>query len=142
MAVKQLTAFIENQPGKLKTMVEAISNADVNIRAMSIADTKDFGILRLTVSDTDKAKTALAASCVTSVIEVIAVKMSDKAGSLAEILGVLDKAGVNIEYMCAFTAPADKGAYVVIRVDDNVSAEKVLKENGSETLTDAEIEAF
>ena len=62
MAVKQLTAFIENQPGKLKTMVEAISNADVNIRAMSIADTKDFGILRIIVSDTDKAKAALAAS--------------------------------------------------------------------------------
>ena len=142
MAVKQLTAFIENQPGKLKTMVEAISKADVNIRAMSIADTKDFGILRIIVSDTDKAKAALAASCVTSVIEVIAVKMTDKAGSLAEILGVLDKAGVNIEYMYAFTAPADKGAYVVIRVDDNASAEKVLKEHNIETLTDAEIEAF
>ena len=142
MAVKQLTAFIENQPGKLKSMVEAISKADVNIRAMSIADTKDFGILRLIVSDTEKAKSALAASCVTSVIEVIAVKMTDKAGSLAEILEVLDKAGVNIEYMYAFTAPADKGAYVVIRVDDNASAEKVLKESGIETLSDAEIEAF
>ena len=142
MAVKQLTAFIENQPGKLKAMVEAISGANVNIRAMSIADTKDFGILRLIVSDTEKAKAALAASCVTSVIEVIAVKMTDKAGSLAEILGVLDKVGVNIDYMYAFTAPADKGAYVVIRVDDNASAEKVLKENGIETLTDAEIEAF
>ena len=142
MAVKQLTAFIENQPGKLKNMVEAISGSDVNIRAMSIADTKDFGILRLIVSDTEKAKSALAASCVTSVIEVIAVKMTDKAGSLAEILEVLDKAGVNIEYMYAFTAPADKGAYVVIRVNDNVSAEKVLRENNIETLTDAEIEAF
>ena len=86
MAVKQSTAFIENQPGKLKSMVEAISKADVNIRAMSIADTKDFGILRLIVSDTDKAKTALAASCVTSVIEVIAVKMSDKV--VREMLGL------------------------------------------------------
>ena len=139
MAVKQLTAFIENQPGKLKTMVEAISKADVNIRAMSIADTKDFGILRIIVSDTDKAKAALAASCVTSVIEVIAVKMSDKAGSLAEILGVLDKAGVNIEYMYAFTAPADKGAYVVIRVDDNAQASEALNRGGIIQLTENDI---
>ena len=142
MAVKQLTAFIENRPGKLKSMVEAISGAEVNIRAMSIADTKDFGILRIIVSDTEKAKTALSACCMTSVIDVIAVKMTDKAGSLAEILGVLDSAGINIDYMYAFTAPADKGAYVVIRVDDNASVEKVLSEHGIKTLTDAELEAF
>ena len=140
MSVKQLTAFIENRPGKLRDMVEAISKADVNIRAMSIADTKDFGILRIIVSDTEKAKAALAEICVTSVIEVIAVKMSDKAGSLADILDVLDKAQVNIEYMYAFTAPANNGAYVVIRVNDNKSAEKVLRENSIEMLSDSEIQ--
>lgn len=140
MAVKQLTAFIENQPGKLNDTVEAISNADVNIRAMSIADTNDFGILRLIVSDTEKAKAALSEICITSVIEVIAVKMTDKAGSLADILKVLDNAGINIDYMYAFTAPA-LGAYVVLRVGDNAAAENVLKQNGIEVLNDADMSA-
>lgn len=138
MAVKQLTAFIENQPGKLNDTVEAISNADVNIRAMSIADTNDFGILRLIVSDTEKAKEALSQTCLTSVIEVIAAKMTDKAGSLADILKVLDNAGINIDYMYAFTAPA-LGAYVVIRVGDNAAAETVLKQNGIEVLNDEDM---
>ena len=138
MAVKQLTAFIENRPGKLNDTVEAISKADVNIRAMSIADTNDFGILRLIVSDTEKAKEALSQTCLTSVIEVIAAKMTDKAGSLADILKVLDNAGINIDYMYAFTAPA-LGAYVVIRVGDNAAAETVLKQNGIEVLNDEDM---
>ena len=142
MLIKQISIFVENKQGRLSAITNILKENNIDIRALSIADTKDFGILRIIVSDTEKAKAALSACCMTSVIDVIAVKMTDKAGSLAEILGVLDGAGVNIDYMYAFTAPADKGAYVVIRVDDNASAERVLGEHGIKTLSDEELESF
>ncbi|MCH5203476.1 MAG: ACT domain-containing protein [Oscillospiraceae bacterium] len=141
MAIKQLTVFLENKAGKLSEIVKRISDADVNIRAMCIADSSDCGILRLIVSDLEKAENALKGESIMSAIDVLAVKMTDKAGSLSEILTVLDKAGINIDYMYAFTAPA-LGAYVVLRVGDNSAAESVLKQNGIKTLTDEDMKAF
>ena len=141
MAIKQLTVFIENKAGRLSEIVRQISDADVNIRAMSIADSSDCGILRLIVSDLKKAQGVLAGKYILSEIDVLAVKMTDKAGSLSKILTVLDKAGINIDYMYAFTAPA-LGAYVVLRVGDNAAAESVLKQNGMETLTENDMKEF
>ena len=141
MAIKQLTVFLENKAGKLSEIVKRISDADVNIRAMCIADSSDCGILRLIVSDLEKAQSALRGENIMSAVDVLAVKMTDKAGSLSEILTVLDKAGINIDYMYAFTAPA-LGAYVVLRVGDNTAAESVLKQNGIQTLTDEDIKAL
>lgn len=138
MAVKQLTVLIENKAGKLSEIVKRISETGVNIRAMCIADSSDCGILRLIVSDLAKAQEALKGDTIMSAVEVLAVKMTDKAGSLSEILTVLDKAGINIDYMYAFTSP-DLGAYVVLRVGDNKAAENVLRENGVETLTNEDI---
>ena len=138
MAIKQLTVFLENEAVKLSEIVKRISDANVNIRAMCIADSSDCGILRLIVSDLEKAQGALKGENIMSAVDVLAVKMTDKAGSLSGILTVLDKAGINIDYMYAFTAPA-LGAYVVLRVGDNDAAEKVLKQNGIETLTDEDI---
>lgn len=140
MAIKQLTVFLENKAGKLSEIIKRISDAEVNIRAVSIADSSDCGILRLIVSDPKKAKIALADEYILSEIDVIAVKMTDKAGSLSKILTVLDKAGINIDYMYAFTAPA-LGAYVVFRVGDNEAAESVLKQNGMEMLNDEDMKA-
>lgn len=134
MAVKQLSVFVENKPGKLVETVKSLAEAKINIRAMSIADTKDFGILRLIVSDIDAAKAALSETCLVAVTQVVAVEMKDESGALYDILNVLGKANVNIEYMYAFTAPVNKGAYVVLRVDDNESAESILKDNGLEVL--------
>ena len=137
MAVKQLTVFLENKAGKLSEIVKLISDANVNIRAMCIADGSDCGILRLIVSDLEKAQEALKGESIMSAIDVLAVKMSDKAGSLSGILTVLDKAGINIDYMYAFTSPA-LDAYVVLRVGDNEAAESILKQHGIETLNDGD----
>lgn len=139
MAIKQLSVFVENKPGKLLEIVKTLADAKINIRAMSIADTKDFGILRLIVSDTDKAKELLSDDCVVTVTPVIAAEMSDKAGSLSSILEDFDCEKINIEYMYAFTASTELGAYVVFRVDDNDAAERVLKSKGISVLDNAAI---
>lgn len=135
MAVKQLSVFVENKPGKLLDTVKSLADAKINIRAMSIADTKDFGILRLIVSDIDEAKSALADAVLFNVTEVVAVEMKDESGALYEILNVLSGAGINIEYMYAFTAPVNSGAYVVLRVDDNKAATDALGAAGINVLT-------
>lgn len=134
MAVKQLSVFVENKPGKLLDTVKSLADSKINIRAMSIADTKDFGILRLIVSDIDAAKSALSDAVLFNVTEVVAVEMKDESGAIYEILSVLSDAGINIEYMYAFTAPVDTGAYVVLRVDDNKSAADALGAKGINVL--------
>lgn len=139
MAIGQLSVFLENKPNKISEAVKAIAEAGVNIRAMSLAETADFGILRLIVSDTDKAKEVLSADSLVTVTEVLAVEMRDESGSLAEILGALAEAGINIEYMYAFTAAARNCAYVVLRVDDNVHAEQALQARDIATLQNADI---
>jgi len=139
MAIKQLSVFLENKQGKLADLVKVLSNAGINIRALSIADTKDFGILRLIVSDVDKIKEVLKDDYIAVVTDVVAAKMSDEAGSLSNILEILDKDGVNIEYMYAFTSSSNNGAYVVIRVDNNEEAEKVLSSSGIETLAEEDM---
>ena len=139
MAIKQLSVFVENKPGRLIPMIKALSDAQINIRAMSIADTQDFGILRLIVSDEKKAKEILSNYSIVTSIEVIAVKISDKAGALCGVLDALGDAGINIAYTYAFTASADFGAYAVMRVEDNAAAEKVLNEKGFATLENADI---
>lgn len=139
MAIKQLSVFIENKKGKLSDEVKIISEAGINIRAMSIGDSNDFGILRLIVSDTDKAKAFLSDDTIVNVTDVIAIKMDDKEGALYKILKVLEDAEINVEYTYAFTAKEDIGAYVVFRVNDVEVAEKILNEKGFATLSDEEM---
>lgn len=139
MAVKQLSVFVENKQGMLKDIVNSISGSNVNIRAMSIADTKDYGILRLIVSDIQAAKTALTDDCLSSVNDVIAVGLDDKAGSLADILNILSEKDIDIDYLYAFTAHTDNGAYVVIRVADTNAAEAVLAEKNVSMLSEEDL---
>ena len=136
MAITQLSAFLANKPGTLAQAVAAISEAGVNLRALSVADTSDFGVLRVIVSDVAKTKEVLSAHTIASETPVIAVRMDDRAGSLKEILDILQTADINIEYVDAFTASGEGSAYVVMRVDDIEGAEKVLQENGKVTLSD------
>ena len=110
MAITQLSAFLENTPGTLYKAVCAISDAGVNLRALSVADTRDFGILRVIVSDIDKTVAALSDDTIITRTSVIAVRMSDKAGALKQILSILQAAGINIEYVYAFTANAANSA--------------------------------
>ena len=139
MAITQLSAFLENTPGTLYKAVCAISDAGVNLRALSVADTRDFGILRIIVSDVDKTKEVLSDGVVITLTKVIAAKMSDEAGALKKILGIIQATGVNIEYVYAFTSAVAGSAYVVLRVNDIEEAEAVLARNGIETLSDGDL---
>ena len=141
MSIKELSIFVENKKGSLVEIYETLSHAEVDIRAMSISDTQDFGILRLIVSDAAKAAEALKqAHCIVSVTDVIGVTVSDQAGSLAKVVRLLTDNDVNIEYMYAFITVSKQYAYVVFRVADNDVATKILESNGVTLVTEKDIE--
>jgi len=140
MAIKQLTVFVENKQGSLVTITDTLAANNVNIRALSIAETEDFGILRLIVNDEVTAEKTLAGEgYLIKVTEVVGVKIGDAPGKLSATLGVLDKAGINMEYLYAFMARTEKHAYVVLRVEDNAAAEAALEGAGFHLITDADI---
>ncbi len=140
MAIKQLSIFVENREGTLVTVTDAIAKAGVDIRAMSVADTQDFGIFRLIVTDTKKAKEFLEASdCFVSITEVVGVAVTDEPGSLAKVVRVLADHNINIEYMYAFITVSKQYAFVVLRVADNAAAEKILSENGVRLVSEDDI---
>ena len=136
MAITQLSVFLMNQPGALVDAIKSISDAGINIRAMSIAEANDFGILRIIVSDSDAVGKLLSEQYLFSKTEVVAAQMSDRSGALYPILVVLNEANINIEYMYAFTGSGPEEAYVVFRVNDVNTAEEVLNANGIKTLSD------
>ena len=139
MAIKQLSVLIENKKGSMADVVKIISDANINIRAMSVADSADFGILRLIVSDIEKAKELVSEDTIVKATEVLAVKMDDIEGALYKILTVLEAAEINVEYSYAFTAHKDGSAYVVFRVDDVATAEKLLSQKGFSFATQEDI---
>ena len=136
MAITQLSMFLMNQPGTLVEAVSAISGAGVNIRAMSIAEANDFGILRIIVSDSDKVCGLLGEKYLIARTQVVAARMDDRSGALYPILAALSESGINIEYMYAFTGSGPEQAYVVFRVNDVRAAEEVLNARGVVTLSD------
>jgi len=138
MAIKQISVFVENKQGVLSEAVAALSDAGINLRALSIADTQEFGILRVIVSDTDKAVAVLKDSTLVKVTDVIAVKMDDEQGALHNVLKVLEDAKINIDYSYAFTG-SKSGAYVVIRVDSVDEAQKALEANGVTVLNEEDV---
>ena len=136
MAITQLSIFLMNQPGALVDAVSAISGAGANIRAMSLAEANDFGILRIIVSDSDRICKLLGDKYLISKTDVVAARMDDRSGALYPILVALSEANINIEYMYAFTGSVADEAYVVFRVNDVKTAEAVLNANGISTLSD------
>ena len=136
MAITQLSLFLMNQPGQLVEVVGAISDAGSNIRAMSIADANDFGILRAIVTDTDRICELLKDKYLITRPPVVAARMDDRSGALFPILNALNESNVNIEYMYAFTGTGPEEAYVVLRVQDVDTAEAVLHAAGIQTLSD------
>ena len=134
MAITQLSIFLENKPGMLHEVVKRLSEAEINIRAMTIAEVRDFGILRIIVSDVAKAKEVLEDDHIITTTEVVSAIMEDKAGALYDILEALESAEANIEYMYAYTGEVTGSANVVFRVDDIEGAEKKLKEAGVQVL--------
>ncbi len=131
MQVEQISIFIENKSGRLAEVTRVLGSKGINIRALSLADTSDFGILRLIVDQTDLAKAILKENGFTvSKTEVVAVEVPDQPGGLAGILKVLDDARVNVEYMYAFVERCGGNAVIIFRFDDAVQAIKVLQASG------------
>lgn len=143
MAIKQLSVFAENKKGSVLSPLNELASAGVDLRALSIAETAEFGILRFIVADTEKASAILKENgYVVAVTEVIGVQMPDVPGGLVGILDLLASAGVNIEYLYAFITPVKDHAYVVLRVADNQAAENLLKVNGMTLITDEVIKSL
>ena len=140
MAIKQLTVFIQNKKGTVVSVTEILAKNDINLRALSIAETQDFGILRLIVNDEAAAEKVLRENgYLIKVIDVVGVKIGDAPGKLTAALDVLDKANINVEYLYAFMARTEKHAYVVLRVEDNEEAESILTSAGFKMISEADI---
>lgn len=140
MSLKQLNIFVENKKGALVEITDTLAVNNVNIRALSIADTEEFGILRLIVNDNDTAAGILSdKGYLIKITDVVGVKIGDAPGKLSTALEVLDKEGINVEYLYAFMARTEKHAYVVLRVADNAQAESALEAAGYHMITDADI---
>ena len=130
MRVEQISVFLENKAGRLAEVTAVLSEAGLNIRAFSLADTSDFGILRLIVNDNDKAKAVLKERGFTvGKTDVVAVEVVDRPGGLNRVLNILSKENVNVEYMYAFVQHSGKDAVIIFRFDDIDTAVKLLQEN-------------
>lgn len=140
MSLKQLTVFVENKQGALAAITDTLAAHNVNIRALSIADTRDFGILRLIVNDNETArKTLTEEGHLLNITEVVGVKIGDQPGKLSKALDILDKSGINMEYLYAFMTRTERHAYVVLRVADNAAAETALEAAGFHLITDVDV---
>lgn len=140
MAIKQLTVFVPNRKGTMVAVTDILAKNNINIRALSIAETEDFGILRLIVNDLDKAVEVLSDNdYLIKVVDVVGVKIGDEPGKLTAALDVLDKKDINVEYLYAFMARTEKHAYVVLRVENNEMAESALTDAGFKLITEADI---
>lgn len=135
MKVEQISIFIENKSGRLAEVTQVIGEAGVNIRALSLADTSDFGILRLIVDKTDQAKSVLKEHGFTvNKTEVVAVEVPDRPMGLFGILKVLDQNKINVEYMYAFVERCGENAVIIFRFDDTENAIRTLLGNGFNVL--------
>ncbi len=136
MKIKQISIFLENSSGRLAEVTRVLKDGGVNLRAIMIADTADFGILRVIVDDPDRAMDILKkAQFTTKTTDVLAVTLPDKVGSLADVLSIFEKNGVNIEYLYAALDKAGETAVVIIRTDDLDKGLTVVESNGLGTTS-------
>lgn len=140
MIVEQISVFLENKAGRLMEVTKTLSEAHINIRALSLADTSDFGILRLIVDDTDRAQSVLKEKGFTiGKTGVVAVEVDDQPGGLQAILEVFQNAGVNVEYMYAFVQKNSENATLIFRLDRTETALEELKNHNIKVLTIAKV---
>ena len=143
MKVEQLAVFLENKSGRLAAITKALSDKSINIRALSVADTADFGILRLIVDQTDKAKQVLKdAGFTVGMTDVVAVEVADRPGGLSEVLAVLNQVEINVEYMYAFVEKSGQNAVIIFRFDDADTAIEVLQNADIKILSGDEVRAI
>lgn len=139
MFAKQLTVFIENRSGRLSEVLGVLRENNVNILSLSLADTTEFGLLRLIVDDAVRGKEKLTEKGFSSLLsDVSIIRIPHKVGSLQELLRAIDKGGINIEYMYGLSVESDK-AYVVLKASDTEKIDRILSENGIHTLSCQEL---
>ena len=140
MAIKQITVFLENKKGTVVSVTDVLAKSGINLRALSIAETEAFGILRIIVNDVESAEKVLKENgFLIKTIDVVGVKIGDAPGKLTSALDVLDKANINVEYLYAFMTRTEKHAYVVLRVEEREEAEAALVDAGFKMITEADI---
>ncbi len=140
MSIRQISVFVENKQGSLVKITDVLAKENIDLRAMSIADTQDFGILRLIVSDTDRALEVLRReNCIVTVTDVVGARLRNEPGALATVVKVLSEGGINMEYMYAFNGATPHHAYMVLRVDDNEKVEQLLLQSGIKSITEAQV---
>lgn len=140
MKVEQISVFLENRAGRLAEVTKTLAENGINIRALSLADTSDFGILRLIVTDNEKAKEALKAKGFTvGRTSVVAAEVGDHPGGLHTILETLNAGGVNVEYMYAFVTQSGHNAILIFRFDRTDQAIEVLQKNNVRILSGQEL---
>ena len=143
MLIKQISVFLENKSGRLAEVTKILGENNIDISALSIADTTDFGILRLIVNNPDMAEKVLRENEFTvSTTNVIGIAVEDKPGGLNKALSVLEKGDIGIEYMYAFVGKASDEAMVIIRVDDSDKAIETLQNNGIKVLSSESVYKF
>lgn len=131
MKLHQISVFLENKPGRLTKPCDALAHAGINILTLSLADTQNFGILRIIVEDWKKAFNVLEkAGAVVKITEVVAIKVPDSPGGLSGILHVFEKAGINIDYMYAFTTKRGGDSILIMRFDKVDEAIEILRQSG------------
>lgn len=140
MMIHQLSLFVENSPGHLRAPCQALADAGINLETLSLADTQQYGILRLIIRDWRRAKSVLeAAGFVVNVSEVVAVEIPDRPGGLASVLRAIERAEINVEYMYAFTEKRDDKAVLVFRFEDAEAAVDALKHSEVNVIDDVDL---
>ena len=143
MNVEQISIFLENKSGRLAEVMGVLYEAGINIRALYLADTADFGILRLIVNDTEKARKALKENGFTvEKTKVIAIEVPDKPGGLSSILNTIKDEGINVEYMYAFVEKSGENAIVIFRFDELEKSIDVLRKAGVKIMEGEELSAL
>ena len=134
MLIKQLSVFVENKPGRLAAVIEALGKNNINISALSLADTSEYGILRIIVNDPELASEVLKGiGVIVKITKVLAVSMDDTPGGLSKILDVFIKNDINVDYMYAFVGKTASKALMVVKVSDAAKAEEALSAAGIKT---------
>lgn len=142
MFIKQLSVFIENREGRLEEVLQVLKDCNVNIVSLSLADTSEYGLLRLLVSNPQEGKSELKKNGFSAMLtDVIAIKLSHQVGKLQELLGVICEAHINIEYMYALTTGKDD-ASIVLKASNLEKAVQALQQCGAQIVTQAEIDAM
>lgn len=140
MGIRQLSVFVENKKGSLHEITDVLARAGIDLRSMCVADTSDYGIVRMITSDPERAVRELQeAGHTANIREITAFSVPDESGGLANVLNLLEENEVNIEYLYALITSAVGQAYTLLRTDDTERAEQILRDNGIALLTEDQL---